>query len=632
MGRSRSSYGAPRTVPAHFGIRIAAVVACLLCVSFTAFGQVAVTASVDEKTVGTEEVVRYTVEVRGAPFSDVITPEPPSSDKLSLVQRSPSTQQNISIVNSDVERSLSFTWQYRPSKEGQATIGAAEVKVKNRVFKTDPIEINVVPQSQRPARAPNRAGRWLFPGGDEDAGDQPEVTKTDVFIRALPSKKSVYENEQLSVDYVLFFRHGVLLRNSRLADSWDTEGFWREDLEVQQRSNMRTETVDGLRYNAVTLKRVALFPTRSGQLTIEPLRIETKVALPRNTGAFRSLLLQNAGRFQSATVTSPPIEVTAKPLPKPPATFHGAVGTFAMHTAVSRTDVEAGEPVELTITLSGRGNIATLAEPPLELPPLIERFGPEVSDSINRSKKQVEGVKTFTYTLVPRTDGRHVIPSFTIRYFNPEAGEYRELKSDPITLRVTGAVKPAASTVPTTRFPANDIAALHDEVQKWRRAGGSPLYRMPWVYIILIVPVLALGGLFLYRKQIERIATDERYARSRRAHPAARKHLKEAEALLKRGNGRALYEEIIRAVLGFVGDRLNMTPQGMTSAQLRTALLERGTPDHLVEGIVDLVIEADAARFSPEAPDRDMMQDVVERAAGMIAGLDEHVKAHGTGE
>jgi hypothetical protein len=502
------------------------------------------------------------------------------------------------------------------------------VTVAGRTYKTDAIDITVVPQSERPKRAPNQGGRWLFPDATDNTGEQPTVTESDVFIRAVPSKQSIFQNEQLSVDYVLFFRHGVLLRNSRLADSWDTEGFWREDLDVEERTNMRTEIVDGLKYNAVTLKRVALFPTRSGDLTIEPLRIETKVALPRNSGAFRSLLLQNTARFQSATVSSPEVSVSARPLPPAPDGFHGAVGTFAIRTTFSRTSVEAGEPIQLTVTLSGRGNIATLAEPPLELPPLIERFGPEISDSINRTKRYVEGIKTYTYTLVPRSGGRHVIPSFSIPYFDPEAGEYRTLSSDPVTIRVTGSVTPAVSTVPTTRFPANDVAALHDQVDKWRRAGGSPFYRMPWPYFMLILPLLALGGLFLYRKRIERIATDERYARSRRAHPAARKHLKQAEALLREGNGRALYEEIVRAVLGFVGDRLNIAPHGMTSAQLGVTLRSLGLPENLADGVVDIGLEADRARFSPEPPDEEMMTDVVERAAGLIAGLDEHLKSN----
>lgn len=605
---------------------LAAIAVTVVLVPQTAHAQVSVAASVDDKTIGTEEVVRYTIEIRGAPFADVVTPAPPSAENLALVQRSPSTQQNISIVNSDVERSLSFTWQYRPQKEGKASIGTTEVTVSNRKYQTESIDITVVPQAQRPARPSGGSGRWLFPDASDYDADEPPITETDVFIRAEPSKRSIYQNEQLSVDYVLFFRQGVLLRNSRLADSWDTEGFWREDLDVQERSNMRTEIVGGVRYNAVTLKRVALFPTRSGDLTIEPLRIETKVALPRSSGAFRSLLLQNTARFQSATIASESLAVNAKPLPRAPAGFRGAVGTFSMQTAANRTDVEAGEPVQLTIMLAGRGNIATLAEPPLELPPMIEQFGPEISDAISRSNMEIEGAKTFTYTLVPRSAGKHVIPSFTIPYFNPETGTYEEMKSEPVTIRVSGSVTPAASTVPTTRFPANDIASLHDEVEKWRKAGGDPLYKMSWPYAFLLLPVVALGGLFLYRKRLERIATDERYARSRRAHPVARKHLKQAEALLARGDGRALYEEIVRAVLGFTGDRLNISPQGMTSSQLGMTLRSLGVPETIADGIVQIGLEADRARFSPEPPNADMMNDVIERAAGLIAGLDEHLK------
>ncbi len=581
--------------------------------------QIEVTASVDEKTVGLNDVARFTISISGVPFSQVTNPSPPDAEGLTLLQRTASTQQNISFVNSAVQQSISFTWQYRPQRVGDARIDAARVTVGNRQFTTEAIAIKVVPAGQR-----NSAGARP-PGVSNSAG----LAKEDVFIRAEASKQTVYQNEQLILEYVLYFRHGVLLRNSRLADSWDTGGFWREDLDVKQQSTMRTEIVNGLRYNTVVLKRVAIFPTRSGELMVEPLRVESEVALPRRSTAFRSFLFDRAARFQSTTVESPPVNIIATALPSPPPDFRGVVGDLRIQTSVNRREVEAGEPIQFTVVLSGRGNIATLPEPPLELPPLIEKFGPEISDSIDRSGRSVSGTKTFVYTLVPRSGGRHTIPGFSIPYFDPDRGEYRRLESEPVAINVSGAVIPAASTVPTSRFPIDDIAPPHDEAPTWVNVDRDPLHRHEWPYVVLVVPLIGLASLFLYRKRLDRIATDERFARSRRAHPAARKHLIQAEVLLSQGRSHELYAEITGAVLGYVGDRLHLAPQGMTQEQLRVALEGKGLSPSLSNATIEILGECETAQFSPAPPDAQMMQDVVERAATLIAGIHEEVKRKG---
>jgi len=155
------------------------------------------------------------------------------------------------------------------------------------------------------------------------------------------------------------------------------------------------------------------------------------------------------------------------------------------------------------------------------------------------------------------------------------------------------------------------------------------LHEHRWPYVILLLTLLGLAAVYLYRKRLEQIATDERFARSRRAHPAARKHLKQAELLLSQGRSRELYEEIARAALGYVGDRLHLAPQGMTQDQLRVALVNKGLSAELAETTVQLVAECETARFSPEAPDSVMMQDVIERAASLIANIHEIIKRQG---
>jgi hypothetical protein len=263
--------------------------------------------------------------------------------------------------------------------------------------------------------------------------------------------------------------------------------------------------------------------------------------------------------------------------------------------------------------------------------PLIEQFGPETNDSIDRSGDVLHGSKTFVYTLVPRSGGRHSIPSFEIPFFNPYTETYGTMSSPSFDITVTGSVVPAASNVPTSMFPVDDIAPPHDVVEKWVDADRRPLHHQPWSYLLLILPFAALTGIYAYRRRLERLATDERYAKSRRAHPAAKKHLKEAERLLASGRSHELYSEISRAVLGFVSDSLDIAAQGMTHNRLRGALAERLIPAATVDAVVSILAECERARFAPVAPSADMMNDVVERAARLIASIHEEVKQRGLG-
>ena len=586
---------------------------------------VTVSAAVNETTIGTQDRLRYSVEVRGATLIDVDTPRPPETEGLALLQTNPMVSQSTSMVNGVVSQSIGFEWVYRPLGEGTARLEATTVVINGESYTTEPIEVSVVAQARRPQAAQRpRSMRDLL---RDDGRDQParEVTERDLFIRVRPSAQTVYRYEQMYVDYELFLREGIQVRSNRLADSWDAEGFWREDLEIGERVG-RDEVVDGLRYRVYTLKRIAVFPQRTGPLQIDPLRIETEVALPLRT---RSLFDSFLGltRYQEATVNSPPLRINVRPLPAgAPDAFEAAVGDFDLDAAVDRTEIETGETVRFDVTISGTGNIATVTPPELVLPPSVEQYPPQVGESINRTRRQVTGSKTFSYVLVPRAPGPHTLPAVEFAYFDPEAETYRTLRSRPVTIQVTGApVGPAAARVNAGGLPIDDVAGLMLIVSDWRTGARDPLHHQPWPYLVLLLPLVGLIGLYAYRRHQSRLATDVRYARSRRAHPVARKHLKQAERLLSEGAGKAFYEEIARAVTGYIGDRLNIAPQGLTIAQLDARLAEAGVPEPTREALRDLLYECDRARFAPVPPTRDTLTTATERAAALIAELSERL-------
>lgn len=596
---------------------------------------VSVQASVSETTIGTEERVVYSIEIQGVAFSDILPPEPPATEGLALVQPYPSTQRNMTFINGQMQQSVAFRWTYRPIREGTARFGPAQVSIQDQTYQTDAVEVHVVPQAQRPqAQRSSRSG-WPFGGQRQPARpdareEQPRLQNEDLFIRAVPSTRRAHQNEQVTIEYQLFFRDGVQLRHSRLAGSWDAEGFWREEFEVESRPIPRTVVENGLRYNTITLKRVAVFPTHAGTLQVDPLRIETEAYVPTRSADPFDQFFSLRDRFETVELASPAVEITALPLPsEAPAAFSGAVGTYRMEAQMDRRAVEVGEPVELTVRITGAGNLATLDLPAYDPPGVFEQYDPQVDVQIHREGQRIQGTKTFTYVLVPRSNGTFALPPVTFTYFDPTTDRYETLQSDPLPIRVTGsAAAPPAASATAAGLPVDDIAGLMAGTVAWEPAHPTPLYRQLWVYLALVVPVLLTGGVYLYRRHATRLATDTEYARHRMAHPVARKHLKQADVLFRQDQPRAFYEELARAVLSFVGNRLNLPEQRLTRPQLDARLAEAGVPEPTRRALRELLDACDRARFAPIRPDRAEMERARDLAARLIVEVDEaHAQA-----
>lgn len=590
---------------------------------------VRVQATVNSTTVGTEERVAFTIEIEGADLQQVRLPEPPSAVNLQLEQSVPSTSRNVSIVNGAMSQSVSYRWTYRPVAQGEARIESATVQIGDRTLRTDPIRLAVVPQSQRPQQPPTaqRQPGWPFSRQQRTPSqDQPQdISGEDLFIRAVPSKRQAYVNEQVVVEYHLYGRDYIQLRQSRLADSWDAEGFWREDLDVDTRPIPRSVVENGLRYNVIVLKRVAAFPTRAGRLRLEPLRIETEVYLPgRSRDPFASFF---SGNFQPVELSSPAVTIEVRPLPPgAPEGFQGAVGSFRLDASTDQSQVEVGQSVQVRMHVSGTGNIATLAPPPFEPPGVFERYDPQINTSIDRSGRRLSGSKTITHLLVPRSNGRFELPEARLVFFDPERERYERVSVALGALEISGRAGPIAASATRAGMPVDDIAGLKTGEVRWQRRNPPPLHTRPLPYAAVGLPLLALGAGAVYQRRNARLASDRTYARNRRAHPLARKHLRTAESLLQKNDARAFYAEIERALLAFVGNRLDVPEVGLTRSQLDAHLRARDVSDATRRDLYGLLDEAEQAQFAPVPPDRHAMETAIERAGRTIVSVNEDAR------
>jgi hypothetical protein len=588
-----------------------------------------VQASVNSSTVGTEEAVSYTLLVQGSDGSNILVPTAPTADGMTLLQSVPGTQRSVSITNGQMSQSFSFTWTFRPTREGATRIGAATVNVGGTDYRSQPIDLRVVPQSQISARRPNsNPFNRLFGSPINTPQPQPtELNENDIFIRAFPSSRTAFQNEQIVVEYRLYFKEGIQLRQSRLTDSWDAEGFWREELDVETRPIPRIAIENGMRYNMIVLKRAAVFPTRAGAMSIDPLKIESEALLPFGSrDPFQSLFSLRT-RFTPVQLASSTVNVEARPLPAgAPASFSGAVGSYAMTVVPDRTQLEVGESIQLSVTISGRGNLATLDAPKLDIPAAFELYDPQVTTTLDRSGSQLSGKKTFKYVLIPRSNGTFEIPAVDFTFFDPSGERFRTRSSSVVVVTVTGTASTPDVVVATTNgMPVNDFAPLFVSSSNWKRVETHPLHNRLCPYLLVFLPLLVLGSAVMYQRRRDRYDKDVTWARGRRAHPLSRKNLKRAMVLLKSGDTTGYFEELERAVLGFIGNRLNVAERGQTREQLGQVLLAAGVDQSLRTRLRALLDTCDQGRFAPASISPENKEEAFDEASAIIPDIDEQV-------
>ena len=574
----------------------------------------------DPNPVGDQERLTYTIRVQGATLADIDTPEPPLTRNLALQRPTPATERNVSFANGELTRSVTFRWTYEPVRTGTARIYPTTVVVRDASYETAAINVEVVSQSQRgqrpPASAAPNAAAPPSRGGSESAPSQPSsVSSRDLFIRARPSTQQVYQNEQLIVTYRLYFRDGIQLRHSRLANAWDATGFWREELNVDSRPVPRTTTIDGRSYQTIVLKRAALFPTRSGSLRVEPLEIETEARAAPRYNPSAPFYTPNES-FQTEPLASRALRIESAPLPGgAPSGFNGAVGSFRVQAQVDSTQVQVGQPVRLRIQIEGTGNIATMQPPTIEAPSAFEVYDPKEQTTINRDGTRIRGTKIFTYVLVPQTSGMYTMPPIIFSFFDPERAQYRTVRTPVDRVRVAGDALARATGTTGSGLPVNDVAGVMTTAAAWSQVDAHPLYARIWPYAAVVAPLLAWAGVLFIRRRADTVP-------SVAGDIDPTKHLATARHHQQNQQPEACYDAVERAVLRFIGQRMGVAATGLTRPQLETTLAQHDVPPRARDALFELLDVCDQARYSPARSSDHAMQSAIQRAEQLIDFFD----------
>jgi len=560
----------------------------LLLISVIAWGQVTVTASLDARQVLVQESFTWTLEVQGSNSMPNIRLG--DIDKIALLS-GPMQSSNYSIVNGKTTSKKSITYTFVAMEPGKVVFPAVEVRLGNKTYKTQALKLEIVAA---------RTGR----------GNQGAASQT-VFMRAIPSKSSVYVGEPLTIRYKLFSKVGIY--NYKIEKLPDAVGFWAEDVPQSVQPRLVSEVVDGVRYNTAVLKTVLYYPTRSGDLVIDPLKSEIEVEVKskqRTTRRFNDPFFNDpffsGNRKAWKNFLTAPVKIRVKSLPEPrPRKFSGAVGSFQIRAGLDTNAVFANDAVGLNISLSGSGNFKSLQIPEPKLPEGVDVFKPERTEKISIKGMKHAGTKKTTYLLVPRVTGELDLDPIEFTYFDLKTQKYITRSSGKMKLSVYDAE--GNQPVVTSGYSREEVELMQEDIRYIKSADENFTHSQTSAiggsfWVLHVAGLLALIIVYAYEIQSKRLESNADLRRRTNAIKEARKQLKRAEKLSE--DSEELRALLHQCITGFIGARFNVAENTLDTSEFAELLGSHEVAADVIEETMSFLEGLSMDRFAPGAVKR----------------------------
>jgi hypothetical protein len=605
-------------------MRKLAVISSLLFFIFNLQAQdLSLKASTNMTTVGVSGNFTYELEISG-PVKSLPEPDLPNFSDFEILS-GPNVSTSFQIVNFDMSASKTYSFILSPLKIGEFVIPAATVESNGKKYQSNSIKITVTQNSQSPP-SQSQKNRRGSQNQNIDLGNS-------LFLKAVPSKTSVYVNEQVNVSYKIYFR--VNIRNPEYIKLPETIGFWVEEYPIKGDIPISQETLNGIQYNVAEIKKLALFPSKSGELKVTPLQLRINVQTQQQRrepfDVFDSFFDNPFGRMISKELVSNEISIKVKPLPpNAPDKFSGLVGDFRLMADLDKTNVPSNEAISLKLNITGTGNLKVLNEIPIEVPSNFELFEPKIKDNVNRDGIYLSESKEFEYIMIPRVSGEYKIAPVKVPYFDPFQKQYKTLTSGSYNIHVTKG-KELAGNLATSYLSKEDVKLLAKDIHfiMEKKPDFVPIdyapYNTIWFLLSMLLPAIAVVGAYGYRNHLEKVSTNLEYARKRKAHKQARKQLTEAFAFLKNNQLSEFYGEISRALLGYVADKTNKSAAGMIREDVEEIFKLKQVNTEIVQQYFKCLDDADFRRFAPSQNSKEETHSFYKQAEKILVRLEKYL-------
>ena len=547
---------------------------------------------------------------------------------------------SIQIINGKRSSShqTTFTYILIPKATGTFQLPAATALLSGDRISSTQASIQVVSDGASSSRSSGQNGGKSSGGGQTSSTGSGEISSNDLFMRLSLSRTEVVIGEPITATLKIYQRANVVgFENAKFPTF---NGFWSQETYVPNNIEFKRESLDDKIYNTAVLRTYVLIPQQSGTITIDPAELVCLVNIrtaPSTSNSLFDSFFQDEYRTIRKRVTTPAVKVKVNPLPAgQPASFGGGVGNFGISARLTTDNLKTHDAASLVITVSGRGNVALLEEPKVNFPPDFEVYDTKTTENTDKSNGGTSGSKSFEYPFIPRSHGDFTIDPVEYSYYDVNAGKYVTLRTEPLHVKVAKGKGGDSTPVTTVNsgVERKDVKSLADDIRfiftgkPGLSGSGSFFVGSVFFWILLALMILGATSVYLAFRKVAAMRADVAGTKNRRATKMAQKRLKLAGEYLDKNLYTAFYEELHKALIGFVSDKLNMDMSEISKDNIASALTEGGVSEEQTKAFTDLLDACEFARYSPDGGN-EAMRSHYDAALKVISSIDSGLKTGG---
>ena len=543
-----------------------------------------------------------------------------------LMGPSRSTQSSTQIINGNVTSTstITFTYILMADKEGTYKIPGATIVADGDNYTSNSVEIKVLPPDQSAGSSNGSSSN-----SSRNQANSGKITDKELFITATASKTNVYEQEAILLTFKVYTQVNLTQLHG---DTPDLKGFHTQEVELPQQKTFSLEHYNGRNYNTTIWQQFVLFPQRSGKLEIPSVTFEGTVS-QRVASADPFDAFFNGGNYVNINkkLVTPKLTIDVKELPAgKPANFSGGVGEFTISSSISTQELKTNDAVTIKLVISGTGNMKLINTPEIGFPQDFEIYDPKVDNKFNLTRNGLAGSKVIEYLAIPRHAGTYTIPPIEFSYFDLKSQSYKTLKTDAYTLNVAKG-EGNSDQVVANFTSKEDLKVLGQDI-RYIKTGETNLtpkdnyfFGSMSYYMWYLIPLaLFIAFMMVYRKQAMENANVAK-VRTKKANKVAIKRMKNAGKLLADKNSAAFYDEVLKALWGYISDKLSMPISQLSKDNIEEELQKHQVADKLIQEFINNLNECEFARYAPGNQD-EKMDKIYSSAIDVISKMENSIK------
>lgn len=512
----------------------------------------------------------------------------------------PSRSYSMQSINGNTTETLTFTYILLAQKEGEYTIPGATITANGDQMLSNSVKIKVLPADKANS---SQSGNAQSTSRSSSSGTS--ISNNDLFITATASKTTAYEQEAILLTYKIYTV--VDLRGFDNVKLPDFKGFHSQEVELPNDRRWGLEHYKGRNYHSTIYRQFVLFPQQSGKLTIDAARFDASIEkMDAIDDPFEAFFNGGAGSIQiKKTLMTPKLTIDVKPLPAgKPADFSGGVGEFNISSSINSTKVKTNDAITVKVVISGTGNLKLVGEPEVKFPEDFEVYDPKVDSKFRLTNAGLSGNKVIEYLAIPRNAGTYKIPAIKFSYFDIKSRSYKTLTTEEYTVQVEKGAGNASQTI-ANFTNKEDLKVLNEDIRFIKQNDvklspkGKYFFGSMGYWLFYIVPGLIFIACFLiYRKQIAANANVAK-VRTKKANKVAVKRMKQAGKLLAANEKDAFYDEVLKALWGYISDKLSIPVSQLSKDNIEEELRKYGVAEDLIKEFLNALNSCEFARFAP---------------------------------